>query len=523
MRYLHAATFALGGMLLAVTANAETLTIATAAPPTSLDPHYHNTSPNTSVSIHIFDRLVDRDARARPIPGLAESWKTISETVWELKLRPGVRWHDGRAFSAEDVAFSIARVPTVPNSPGLYAGYVRAITRVEIIDPLTVRLHTARPHPLMPNDLGAIHIASRHVGEGANTEDYNRVTAAIGTGPYRVTGYRAGERVEMVRNDAYWGGAEPWTRVNYRVIASDPARTAALLAGDVDLIDQVPSADLPRLRREPRVRISQIQGLRVLYLQVDFSRPGEVPGVTDEAGRPLPRNPFMDRRVRQALSLAIDRRAIADRVMEGSAEATGQWLPEGAFGHDPGIAVLASDPARARALLAEAGYPRGFSLTLHTPNERYPNDARAAQAVAQMWARIGLHTQVEALPWTTFSARRARQEFGSLLGGWGSSTGEASSMLVNVLSSNDRARRVGSSNHMRYSNLELDELTRQATETIDDERREALLRQAVRLAVEDGGLIPLVQMTNQWAMRRGLEHEPRMDERTLATGARPAR
>ncbi len=519
----HRAAVALGLALSASIASAETLTIGVAAPPTSLDPHYHNTSPNTSVSIHIFDRLVDRDARARAVPGLAMGWQAVSETIWELKLRPGVTWHDGRGFSAEDVAFSIARVPTVPNSPGLFAGYVRAITRVEIVDPLTVRLHTARPHPLMPLDLGAIQIVSRHVGEGAGTEDYNRGTAAIGTGPYRVTGYRPGERVEMARNDAYWRGAEPWTRVNYRVIASDPARTAALMAGDVDLIDQVPTADLPRLQREPRIRISQVQGLRVLYLQADFSRSGEVPGVTDEAGRPLARNPFLDRRVREALSLAIDRRAIAERVMEGTAEATGQWLPEGAFGHDPGISVPAPDPARARALLAEAGYPQGFSLTLHTPNERYPNDARAAQAVAQMWTRIGLRTRVEALPWTTFSARRARQEFGIFLGGWGSTTGEASSMLINVLGTNDRARRIGSSNHVRYSNPALDDLTRRATETIDDERREDLLRQAVRLAVEDGALLPLVQLTNQWAMRRGLEHEPRMDERTLATGVRPAR
>ncbi|GGG36488.1 ABC transporter substrate-binding protein [Caldovatus sediminis] len=489
---------------------------------TSLDPHFYNASPNNSLSMHIFDRLVERDPQARPYPGLAAEWRVIEPTVWEFRLRPGVKWHDGRDFTADDVAFTIARAPNVPNSPGGFGGYLRAIARVEVVDPLTIRFHTHRPHALLPTELANIAIVSRHAGEGATTEDYNAGRAAIGTGRYRLVSYRPGDRTEMARNDAWWGGPEPWARVSYRFIGNDGARTAALLAGDVDVIDQVPSTDLPRLRRDPRVSVFDIQGLRVIFLGADLSRDGAVPFLTDNDGRPIPRNPFQDIRVRRALSIAIDRRALAERVMEGTAHPSGQWLPAGAFGHNPDVRPPPYDPEAARRLLAEAGFPDGFRLTLHSPNDRYPNDAKTAQAVAQMWTRIGVRTQVEALPWASFAARSARQEFAMHLIGWGSVTGEASSFLVNILGTWDPRARTGSANRSRYSNPALDALTARAVATFDDERREAMLRGAVRMAVEDEAFIPLYQLVNIWATRRCLRAEPRVDERTLAASIRPA-
>ncbi|WP_135467408.1 ABC transporter substrate-binding protein [Crenalkalicoccus roseus] len=503
-------------------AQGQPLTIGIGGSPTSLDPHFYNASPNISLTQHLFDRLVEQDPEARLKPMLAESWEPVSETVWEFKLRPGVKWHDGRDFTAEDVAFTISRVPNVQNSPGSFAGFVRAITRVEVVDPLTLRLHTAQPHPLLPTEMAAVQVISRHVGEGAQTEDYNAGRAAIGTGPYRLVSYHHGDRTEFVRNDAYWGGPQPWSRVTYRFIANNAARTASLLAGEVDVIDQVPSTDLPRIRRDQRFSVAEIQGLRVIYLIPDYSRTENPVFVADNNGNPLPRNPFQDARVRRALSIAIDRNALAERVMDGTAKPNGQWLPPGVFGHNPEVPVPPFDQEGARRLLAEAGFPQGFRMTLTTPNDRYPNDARTAQAVAQMWTRIGVRTEVQAIPWTSYAARNARQEFNMRLVGWGSSTGEASYMLVNIFGTYDREKRRGAANNSRYSNPELDALTERAAATLDDEKREAMLREAVKMVTDETAFIPLFQLVNFWATRRGVVYEPRMDERTTAMSARPA-
>jgi peptide/nickel transport system substrate-binding protein len=464
--------------MLAGAAAAQNLTIGIAAPVSSVDPHFFNASPNNSLSMMLFDRLVERDARARIRPGLAESWRVVGDTVWEFRLREGVRWHDGRPLTAEDVAFTYQRAPSVPNSPGGFGGFLRAVQRVEVVDARTLRIHTPAPHPNLLTELASVAIISRHAGEGAATEDYNSGRAAIGTGPYRLVSNRTGQEQVLERNAEWYGGAEPWQRVTYRLIANDGARSAALLAGDVDVIDQVASTDLPRLRA--------------------------------------------DQRVRQALSNVIDRQALAERVMEGTATATAQWLPEGAFGHVPDLAPPRPDAEAARRLLAEAGFPNGFRVTLHTPQDRYPNDARTAQAVGQMWTRIGVRTQIEALTWNVFAPRSNRQEFAARLVGWGSVTGEPSYLLVNILGTFDPARRTGASNSGRYSNPALDELTARAVAVLDDERREQMLRDATRMAVEDVGLVPLFMLNNTWATRRTLAYEARMDERTIAQAVRPA-
>jgi len=503
-------------------AQAQTANIAVGGAVTTLDPHFYNNAPNDMISTYIFDNLTDRDANTQPVPSLAMSWRVIAPTVWELSLRPGVTWHDGQPFTADDVAFSLARIPHVPNSVSGFAGLVRAITKVEIVDPLTIRLHTEAPHPLLITELGTVAIVSRHIGETATTEDYNSGRAAIGTGPFRLQSYRPGDRAEFVRNDAWWGGAQHWARVNYRFVPNPAARTAALLSGDVDMIDQVPTGDLARLCASPSVSVFEKTGGRMLYLSMNYSRKGTPPYATANDGQKLAANPFQDVRVRRAMSISINRVALARQLMEGTATPSGQWLPPGAFGYNEAVGVPAYDPAAAKKLLAEAGYPEGFHLTLHSPNDRYQNDAATAQAVAQMWSRIGVQTQVEAMPWSVFSARSFRQDFDMRLIGWGNGTGEASYALVNIMATYDAARGLGSSNSGRYSNPALDALSERAQETLDDAQRRALLEQAAKLAMDDVAFIPLYQLSNYWATRKGLAYTPRIDEATRAVYLRPA-
>jgi peptide/nickel transport system substrate-binding protein len=500
-------------------AQTQTLTIGVGTPATSVDPHFHNNGPNNALTMHIFDRLVERDGRARPYPGLAESWRAVSDTEWEFKLRTGVKWHDGQDFTADDVVFSFQRAPKVPNSPGGFGGFLRQIARLEVVDPHTIRIHTKQPHPMLPIDLASVSIIARHVG-GTATEDYNSGKAAIGTGPYRLVSHAAGSHVVLERNEHWWGGAEPWAQVNYRFLPNDASRTAALLSGDVDLIDQIPTSDLARLKRDSRVVVSEIASLRTMYMAPVHAPEGGSPQVTDNNGTPLPQNPFLDIRVRRALSKAINREALVDRVMEGAAVPTGQWLPAGAFGYNPEVKPDSFDPEGAKRLLAEAGYPDGFRLVVTSPNDRWPNDARLAQAVAQMWTRIGVRTTVDAMPYAAFVPRRARFEFRMQMAAWGSSTGEASNYLVNIAGTSNRERLTGPANWWRYSDPTLDEMTARATATMDDEKREALLRQAVARYAEQMPYIQLLQLTNTWAMRPGLRHDPRMDERTVAMGIR---
>lgn len=515
-----AVSSALAAPALAQTSAGANLTIATGGSVTSLDPHFFNAAPNSSLALHLFDALVLRTPDAKFRPSLATSWRVVEPTLWEFKLREGVKWHDGRPFTAEDVAFTYGRAPNVPNSPGGFGGFLRSIKRIEIVDPLTIRFHTHAPNPILPTDLAGIFIVAKHAAEGAATEDYNSGKAAIGTGPYKFVSYRPGDRTELVRNDEYWGGREPWARVSYRFIANDAARSAALLAGDFDVIDQVASSDLSRLKREPRTAVSETVGLRCVYLMPDFSRTGSVPFVTDNAGQPLPTNPFLDVRVRQALSRAIGRQAIAERVMEGQATATNQWLPPGAFGYTPDVTAPTPDVDAAKRLLAAAGYPNGFKLTLHSPNDRFPNDSRIAQAVAQFWTRIGVQTQVDALPWASFAGRSNRQEFAIRLASWGSTTAEAGYMLANIMMTYNAQNRTGASNSGRFSSADLDRMTNAAVAIIDDAERERALQEMVRWVAREVPIMPLIQLNHSWATRRGLTYQARMDERTVAMGVR---
>src|SRR5215472_14598417 len=247
------------------------LAIGIGADVTAIDPHYHNVTPNSNIAAHIFDYLVLRDERQKPIPGLAESWRTIDPVTWEFKLRRGVKFHDGTEFTAADVVASIERVPTVPNSPSPFTVYTKQIKEMTVVDPYTIRFRTATPYPLMPSDLTQVAIISKGA-ENASTEDFNSGKAAIGTGPYKLVRYSKGDRIELARNDDYWGGKTPWEKVTLRLLPADAPRVAALLAGDVQAIENVPTTDVARLKQERGLTLSRTVADRMIYLHMDSER-----------------------------------------------------------------------------------------------------------------------------------------------------------------------------------------------------------------------------------------------------------
>jgi peptide/nickel transport system substrate-binding protein len=510
----HAAALAALTAWAPATAKAQNFSVGSASIISSLDPHFYNVGPNNAVAATLFDRMLESDAQARIHPGLLESWRLLADDTWEFRLRAGVRFHNGAEFTAEDIAFTIARLPTIVNSPGSFTTYTRSIATVEVVDPLTVRIRTHGPYPNLLVDLARIAVLNRRTHENATTDDFNAGRAVIGTGPFRLVEHRPSDRILMARNDAYWGEKPRWERVDYRMVTNDPARTAALLAGDLDAIEQVPTSDIARLRRDPRIALSETESLRNAFLAFDHSREGATPFVTDNDGRPLERNPLKDRRVREALSIAIDRHAIVERVMEGAASPSMQFVGQGVFGHVPDLQPPRANPEAARRLLAEAGYPNGFRITLHTSNDRYQNDARTAQAVGQMWTRIGVRTQVEAMPFTTFIGRASRQEFSVWYASWGSSTGETSGAMRSALMTFNRERGTGAVNRGRYSNPEFDAKMFAAMREMDDEKREQLLQEAMRFVMQDHPIAPMLLFRNIWAMRNGIAHTPRADELT---------
>ncbi|WP_245408948.1 ABC transporter substrate-binding protein [Rhizobium wuzhouense] len=493
---------------------AKDLTIGLAGTVTSIDPHFYNASPNNSIAMQIFDRLTERTADGQLVEGLATKWESVTETKWRFTLREGVRWHDGKPFTSDDVVFTLSRAGNVPNSPGGFGGFMRNIETVEADGDNAVVINTKAPAPTLPGELANIAIVSRHAGEGADTADYNSGKAAIGTGAFRFSTFKQGIEVGLERNADWWGKKVAWDRATYRMISSASARTTAALAGDVDVIDAPAATDITRFKTTANLSFVSTPGLRVIYLAPATSGDAWKANVKGPNGESLETNPLADPRVRNALSKAINREGIVDKIMGGTATASGQWLPEGAFSYTPDIQVPKADPAAAKKLLADAGFPSGFQLTIHVPSDRYPNAPAVVQAVAQMWTRIGVKTDVEALPWTTFSSRKS--EFAMKLLGLGNATYDASSMLVNVLGTVDPKRGLGASNDSGYSNPALDDLVSKAMMIYDEKAREGALVEAVKVAVADGAIIPLYQQSNAWVMRKGLTYAPRIDERTLA-------
>lgn len=517
---LTAALLAGGLTLPAVSAVAQELKIGMASEPSSIDPHYHNLSPNNMLARDVFQPLISQDEQQKLGPGLAESYRTINDTTWEFKLRKGVKFFDGSELTVDDVLATVKRLPNVPKSPSSFAPFIAGMT-FEKVDSHTFLVKTAAPAPLVPTNLSTFGVISKACAEMA-TEDFNAAKCQGGTGPYKFAEFKPGDRVTMVRNDTYYGQKGGWEKVTYRFLTSAPTRVASLLAGDVDVIEQVPTADVKALKANQQLEVVSTLSNRVIYFHLDHFRE-ESPFITAKDGSKI-KNPLRDLRVRRALSMAINRAAIVDRIMEGEGVEAEQVLPKSFFGTSQTLQPTSFDLEGAKKLLAEAGYPNGFKMKMHGPNGRYVNDTKIIEAVAQMYTRLGLQVEIETVPPANFFTRASTggagntPEFSFILVGWGAGTGETSGSLRALLGTFDRATGSGAANRGRYSNPAFDAVLTKALATVDVTERAKLLAEASDISMKDVGIIPSHFQLNTWAVRRSVRMTARADEYTLATG-----
>ena len=491
------------------------LTIGRASEQSSIDPQFSRTGNNQMTSTMFFDRLVNFDENLQVSPGLAESWEIEDETTWLLHLRPGVTFHDGSAFTAADVVYSLERADEVPNSPAPYTDMVSSLATVEAVDDLTVKITTNVPNPALMEDIGRVFIISKAATEGKASEDFASPTTAVGTGPYLLEDWKPGETLTMHANEDYWGTVPEFNEVEIRYISNDAARVAALLSGAVDVIDAVPPQDVARLEDTEGMHVFSTPSGRVIYLGLSM-RFDQAPGVTDLDGNPLPENPFKNARVRKAISLMIDRELIVDRILGGSGVPAGQLVPDALGGHNTDVPADKPDVARAKELLAEAGYPEGFGLTLYSSNDRFPGDGDLVQALGQMLSRGGLKVNgVEALPYSVYSKAASAGDYGAFVFSLGSSTPTSAPNLQSLLHTYDKEAGKGAFNRVRFSSPEFDAALDDALQEFDTETRIKKLESATKLVFDETPIVPLYWQKVHWGLRDGLTIDAGLSEQTL--------
>jgi peptide/nickel transport system substrate-binding protein len=510
----------LGGAAAADAPSSTDLRIGFKAEVTSADPHVLN-GQNRNVWAHVYESLTYLDAQLRPTPSLALSWRVLDPTNWEFTLRPGVRFHNGATMSAEDVRYSLLRALKLGGAR-TFRTYLRGVVDVTVTGPLSVRVTTKDPNPTIPNNLGLIAILPHTLGK-VDEASFASGASAIGTGPYTFASWSHGQNVVLARYDGYWGAREPWRTVTFQFIPREPARASALLSGSVDLIDAATASLAYTFQKSQRVETTSVTSYMLNYLELDQFRDNS-PFITGNDGKPLARNPLRDVRVRRALTLAISREAILKHLMKTDATLSAQLVPAGFLGYDARLVAPAQDLPQARALLAEAGYPKGFRMTVHCPSNRYINDVRNCEALAQMFTRIGVRTEIAALPFSVYLGRVAgtngQSDFSAFLIGYGAVLGDSLTALTSSLHTRDRKAGLGANNDGGYSNRAVDAIIDEAAHTFDPAARAALQVQATRLALADAAIIPLLHLNATWAMRKGLRIAPRADGFTMAMDIR---
>jgi peptide/nickel transport system substrate-binding protein len=513
LRTLSAAVLA--AALSAAAVQAKTLRTADQGDAVSMDPHSLNETTQLGFTGNVYEPLVTRDAQLKLAPSLATAWKQVSPTVWRFELRRGVAFHDGSPFTADDVVFSFQRAAD-PGSD--MRGVVGPVKEVRKVDDFAVEIVTATAQPILPDSLTSFYMMSRtwcEANGAAKPVDKRKgvenaaSVRANGTGPYRLRSREPGVRTVLVRNPQYWGKVEGnVTEVVWTPIGNDATRVAALKSGEIQLMQPVPVQDVDRLRQDANVKVMQGPELRTIFLGMDSRR--------DELlhSNVKGRNPFKDRRVRQAFYQAIDVEAIRTRIMRGAATPTNLMIAPGVNGFDAGLNKRAPhDPEAARKLLADAGYPSGFEVRMNCPNDRYVNDGEICQAVAGMLARVGVKVNLEAESKTTYFPKILSRNTSFYLLGWTPTTYDAHNTLYNIMATPQGGQ--GVFNLGGWSNPRFDELTTQIGTETDPTRRNAMIAEAMRIHAEDFGHVPLHQQALAWATRKNVSVLQRADNLIL--------
>lgn len=485
-----------------VVASAQTVRIANQGDALSMDPHSLNETLQLSVTGNVYEPLVGRNKDLSLTPMLATSWKQTSPTVWRFELRKGVQFHDGTPFTADDVVFSLARTQVEGSD---MKSYTNDFKEVRKIDSHTVEIETKTPFPILPDVLSLVYIMSKKWCETnqatvpvdrrkgvENTASFK----ANGTGPFRVRERQPNVRTVFTRNGSYWGKIEGnVTEVVFTPIGNDATRVAALLSGEVDVMEPVPVQDIDRVNRSANTRAVTGPELRTIFLGMDQKRDELL--YSNVKGK----NPFKDKRVRQAFYQAIDIEGIKKTVMRGASNPSAQLVGPGINGFQPEMKRLPYDVEAAKKLMAEAGYPNGFEVSMNCPNDRYVNDGRICQTVAANLSRINVKINLQAETKGTYFPKVLRRDTSFYMLGWTPATYDAHNAMNAIMRCVDD-KGAGQFNLGAYCNPKVDELTLKVQAETDKNKRNAYIKEAFDLHAADVGHIPLHQQALAWGVNK---------------------
>lgn len=502
------------GTAFATGALAQNLTIGVRAGPDSIDPHWSTLGSQAEALRHIFDTLVGVDENLQLQPALAVSWKPIDDTTWEFKLREGVKFHDGSELTAEDVKFSIERIPAV-TGPMSMTIYTKRVKEAIIVDKYTLQVKTNGTAATLPNDFIRLFVVPKKIGMEARNDQFNSGAAAIGTGPFKFVSWEPKGDLVVERFDGYWGQRPAWAKVVRKEIPNDAARIAALKSGQVDLVNYVPATDYASMQKDKSVDTFIADSVYILNITPNVKE--TLPKKAKVDGKEIDQNPMRDLKVREAMDLAIDRKTLVRVVLEGLGKPANQLMPVTFFGASKALPEREYNLTKAKQMLAEAGYPKGFELDFACTNNRLPGDAAVCEAVAQMWSRAGLKINAQALNGTVFFPAQQKGEFSLWMSGWGTLTGEASYTYGSLVHTPDAELGLGAFNKSGYSNPEFDKLFQEGQKTLDDPKRRALFEKTTEISMNDRALIPTVILQTVWASKKdSVTFVPRVDQETLA-------
>jgi len=483
----------------------------------TLDPHSQNHATTNAILMHSYEGLTRYNPTFEVEPALATSWRYINPTSVRFELRRGVKFHDGSSFTADDVIFNLTRIK---QPQGTMSIYVTGVKEIKKIDDYTIDMTLDAPNPMLLRNLIDFRMMSKTWSEKngtINVQDYKNKEENFasrnvnGTGAYRITGWQPDQKVTMTINKNWWGKhSGNVTEVIYTPIKSDPTRVAALLSGELDLLTDLPTQDVARIRGDSKLKVMDGNEVRTIYLALDLHSP-ELK-YSDVKGK----NPFKDKRVREALSIAIDRELIKRNTMRGLSLPAGIMVAPGVNGNTPELDVaVKADPERAKKLLADAGYPNGFEIQLNCPNNRYVNDEEICQNITVMWARIGVKTKLAAESMATFIQKVQNFDTSAYLLGWGVATMDAQYTLQSLVRTKTTGAD-GNFNFGRISDPEVDKLVDAMKSEIDVKKRDEMIKQALVRTRDEVLLIPLHHQLRPWAMKRGVDTVYRNDDRPEA-------